>query len=185
MTEFDKHSRCIGGVVSTCKVCRKQYQLHNRDRDNVKRRLNYAKNPFKILARNIAYSASRKQQISDYARQYAKANREVLKEYHREYSVQWRNKNRGLVNAKAAEYRAAKLRQTPKWLTEEQKKTIIMIYQNCPAGYEVDHIIPLRHQEVKGLHVPWNLQYLKMQDNRSKGNRMKSIPKSDSQVPVA
>jgi hypothetical protein len=45
-------------------------------------------------------------------------------------------------------------------------------YANCPAGYEVDHIIPLKGRNVSGLHVLENLQYIPAELNRSKGNRV-------------
>lgn len=59
------------------------------------------------------------------------------------------------------------LLRTPKWA---DKKDIRRIYNNCPEGFHVDHIIPLRGKLVSGLHVSSNLQYLSAEDNLSKNN---------------
>ena len=45
------------------------------------------------------------------------------------------------------------------------------IYDNCPEGYEVDHIIPLTRG---GEHNENNLQYLLREDNRKKNNKLES-----------
>lgn len=45
------------------------------------------------------------------------------------------------------------------------------IYLNCPEGYQVDHIIPINNYNVCGLHVDWNLQYLKENLNIIKSNK--------------
>jgi len=71
----------------------------------------------------------------------------------------------------------AKYRQTllgrPMWnYTEEQSKEMRDWYENRPDGYEVDHIVPLKGEGVCGLHVPWNLQYLPMKENRRKKNHL-------------
>lgn len=71
-----------------------------------------------------------------------------------------------------ANRRAAKLLATPAWLTKEQKELTKSMYLNCPDGHHVDHIVPLQGENVSGLHVPWNLQWLPAQFNRAKGNRM-------------
>jgi len=84
----------------------------------------------------------------------------------------YRQNNKGVVNAKQARRRAAKLNATPAWLTSEQLAQIRWFYDNCPEGWEVDHIIPLQGENVCGLHVPWNLQHLPAPVNRSKGNRL-------------
>ena len=66
---------------------------------------------------------------------------------------------------------------TPKWLTPEQRKQIVDIYEHmrdCRAvtgeDYHVDHIVPLRGVNICGLHVPWNLQVLPAYVNMAKSN---------------
>lgn len=59
--------------------------------------------------------------------------------------------------------------RTPIWSDLELIKEF---YNNCPVGYEVDHILPLRGTEVSGLHIISNLQYLTIADNRAKLNKM-------------
>jgi len=66
---------------------------------------------------------------------------------------------------------------TPKWLTSEQKQQIVDIYEHmrdCRTvtgeDYHVDHIVPLRGDNICGLHVPWNLQVLPAYVNISKAN---------------
>ena len=70
-----------------------------------------------------------------------------------------------------AGYRKKRRFATPKWLTEEHKKELHHIYLNRPKGYHVDHIVPLQGANVSGLHVPWNLQYLTVEDNLRKHNK--------------
>lgn len=83
--------------------------------------------------------------------------------------------------AKTNEYeavrRASFLAALPAWLTADQRQEIRDIYDACSrrseeAGeqYQVDHIIPLNHPDVCGLHVPWNLQVLTARDNNRKNN---------------
>jgi 5-methylcytosine-specific restriction endonuclease McrA len=63
-------------------------------------------------------------------------------------------------------YRARKYSQTP---LDADLKLIKKIYENCPVGYEVDHIIPISRG---GHHHQDNLQYLTRSQNASKGNKL-------------
>ncbi len=70
-------------------------------------------------------------------------------------------KNKAGVNA----YRAKKRNATP---DDADMKLIREIYDHCPIGYEVDHIVPLSKG---GLHHQDNLQYLPGLENRKKSNK--------------
>jgi hypothetical protein len=82
---------------------------------------------------------------------------------------------RASLNAKRE---ATKLHATPKWLTGEQCREIEAIYilareKSIEIGIEhhVDHIVPLQGKNVRGLHVPWNLQILTESENCAKKNK--------------
>lgn len=58
---------------------------------------------------------------------------------------------------------------TPVWSQEQE---IAEIYREAKrTGKHVDHIVPLKHPLVSGLHVAANLQILTPIDNLRKGNR--------------
>ena len=76
---------------------------------------------------------------------------------------------RAFVTAKR---RAQKIQATPIWLTQLHWDEIAKVYESCPAGYHVDHIVPLNGKEVSGLHVPWNLQILPAEENLRKNNKL-------------
>lgn len=75
----------------------------------------------------------------------------------------------GYLNNSAAKYRADRLSATPPWADLQKIKEI---YDNCPDGYHVDHIYPLKAINSCGLHVENNLQYLPSIDNLRKGNKV-------------
>ena len=89
-------------------------------------------------------------------------------EKNRAKALQWQKDNPGKVKAKNAKRRAAKMQRTPIWADD---LVISMIYEDCPEGLHVDHIVPLQGKLVSGLHVAHNLQYLTPEENSSKGNK--------------
>jgi 5-methylcytosine-specific restriction endonuclease McrA len=65
-----------------------------------------------------------------------------------------------------ANYRAKLRGQTP---PHADLNAIREFYDNCPDGYEVDHIIPISKG---GLHILENLQYLTAIENKRKSNKL-------------
>jgi hypothetical protein len=91
----------------------------------------------------------------------------------------WKEKNPAKVTANIGKYRASKSSAMPKWLTSEHIAQIEAVYLQAKiytvvtgVPYHVDHIIPIRSDLVCGLHVPWNLQVLKGEDNMRKSNKL-------------
>lgn len=114
---------------------------------------------------NKQWRSKNKLRVKNYNSQYQKDNKDRVNELHRKWSKTEKGK---IVNrAKRAYRRALLLQATPSWVDRAALK---QIYAACPEGYHVDHIIPLDHPSVTGLHVPWNLQYLPASENDAKGN---------------
>jgi hypothetical protein len=94
----------------------------------------------------------------------------------REKAREWRAANPKHHLALTTAHKRAVKQRTPAWV---DMATIVDVYKKCPDGYQVDHIIPIRGSIVSGLHVPWNLQYLRAEENRRKSNHFdpnKTLP---------
>lgn len=91
----------------------------------------------------------------------------------RKTSKAYYERNKAKSFAKSAMYRARKLRAAPVWLTDEMKEEINLVYRQAKelGGCHVDHIVPLKGENVCGLHVPWNLQILTAKENLVKSNK--------------
>jgi hypothetical protein len=120
-------------------------------------------------------------------RRYYEANKELVKararnrsvELQREYRKAWKQNNPEYTQASSNARKRRARHATPSWLTPEHKLQIRELYlaarrltKDTGVKHVVDHIIPLRSNEVCGLHVPWNLQILTHIENSSKGNRL-------------
>ena len=166
--EFYKTAHTKTGLTSYCKACEKAAYEANpepiRKRSREVRRANkdaFSERDSKYYAKNVEVYVKR-------AKEWDKANPDKRKAITKSYG----KKNQKAKNGRTAHYRAKKIQATPIWLTEIDLAAMASMYENCPKGYHVDHIVPLRGDDVCGLHVPWNLQLLPGVENMSKGNKI-------------
>lgn len=85
----------------------------------------------------------------------------------------WRRRNPGLSSARAVASRIGPA--MPPWADQKAIEEIYAEAARLTAEtgftYSVDHIVPRKHPDVCGLHVPWNLRVIPLLDNIRKGNR--------------
>ena len=143
----------------------KAYHEDNKEKIKAYKEANKEKNK----ALNKAWREANKEKIKAYKKEKNKAYYEVNKEKMKANSRHYAKNNKGIINAISSKRRADKIRATPSWANLEKIKEI---YKNCPKGYHVDHIIPLRSEYVCGLHVENNLQYLTATENLQKSNNI-------------
>lgn len=96
----------------------------------------------------------------------------------RRQTSEWKRRNPDARCAMNAVYRARKRNQTIK-LTTEQNAAIREYYRRAKKltkatgiSHHVDHMVPLNHPLVCGLHVPWNMQILPDKLNVKKSNTL-------------
>ena len=86
----------------------------------------------------------------------------------------WAKEHPEIVNARNKLRHRRSIDATPLWV---DRIAFYNMYQDCPIGFHVDHIVPIKGitpegYSVSGLNVPWNLQYLTAKENMRKHNRM-------------
>lgn len=102
----------------------------------------------------------------------------MCKSCHSVRTSEYGRENIAWKRAQTAKRRAKKRNATPIWLSKENLSEIDDLFSKCHllseqtgVHYEVDHIIPISNKHVCGLHVPWNLAIIPMQENRAKSNK--------------
>ena len=145
-----------------------------------------ARNPEKAAANRRAWSARNREKCALYVRAWIArnpgkcgANKRAWKARNpgkdaaacRRYYV----KHRAELKARSAIRRARKHCATPIWAC---KQAILSVYAEAARltelrgiRHHVDHIIPLKHPLVCGLHVEFNLQPIPAVDNLKKRNK--------------
>lgn len=130
-----------------------------------------------LVCSNLAANRSKEKDRPKYYQSsltWARNNPSKTAEYQRASN----RRNPGRRNHLTANYRNAKAKRMPNWLSNDDLWVIEEAYtlaalRSTMTGivWHVDHIVPLRGKTVSGLHVPWNLQVIPGQENVRKGNR--------------
>ena len=134
---------------------------------------------------------NRREEVKDKKNEWYEANKEQVMdaaktrpiEVKREYQKTWKERNTTWVRADTKARRRKHREATPSWLTTKEKAEIRQLYQiaitmskTTGDQYVVDHIIPLRGEDVCGLHVPWNLRVITQEENLKKSNKILDTP---------
>ena len=156
------------GHRHVCKKCQYQAELSNPEAyKNRLIRMKRYRDSEQGRAKNKEYSQSTEGKISRKLanKRYIKTDIGYLNKYNT-----------------TAKRRAARLKRTPKWLTEDDLWIIREIYKLAADrtklhgfSWHVDHIVPLQGDNVSGLHTIYNLQVIPGVENSRKRNKFEVV----------
>lgn len=130
-------------------------------------------NPIKVQQHNKTQYERFAEKIKAAVRKYNAENADVVNAKKRAYQ-----KTHLHVYAKIkAKRKAAELKRTPAWLTEDDHWMMEQAYELAAlrtrvfgVPFQVDHVLPLQGKLVSGFHTPLNLQVIPAKLNRAKSN---------------
>lgn len=145
LSEFYPNVKMAQGVRGMCKLCCK--------------------------ADVILWQKNNSKRVSDKTAKWGKAHRDVTRAAARRYT----KNNLPKFAARNARRKAMKRQATPAWANKFFIEEIYDLAKRRTKAtgieWHVDHIVPLKHHLVQGLHCEANLQVIPAAQNNAKGNR--------------
>jgi len=203
-TEFYKCNKAKDKLQSSCKTCKKKF---NNTRNNPVtvdykvcnycnvnkhqsefRRNKTSSDGLRHECKSCKYEQDRKYRQENWdkiypkKRQYAIKNRDELNRKGRERYHSNLDKYRAISNF----YEQARRQSQPKWALDYKEEwdnlynKRIELEKETNNKYHIDHIIPVIHDKVCGLSVPWNYQVITEEENIRKSNKFDGTYDNDS-----
>jgi hypothetical protein len=130
-------------------------------------------------AKNKRYYAENAEKYREYAKKYRELNPNIGTTYRKTF----RENNPDKIKEYTKNRQNARNLAMPVWLNKTQRNLIKSYYiaakniqKQSGIKMDVDHIIPLRGNNVCGLHVPWNLRVISASENRGKHKKVIDFP---------
>jgi hypothetical protein len=169
-------------IIARTKVAHAKWAAEHREhlqqynREYGKRRKPRVRNIPIDKARGKKYHADNRKKRNAVSRAYHAANKESIAARHKK----WAQANPAICTERVRRRDARKLHATPAWAN---KQAILAIYAEAARlthetgiPHAVDHIYPLQHPLMCGLHCEANLQILTRSQNSAKHNKIPSNP---------
>ena len=158
------------GLAYCCKECSNekvsQWIRDNPSRHKANQSSFYQRTKATRAIYNQMYNSINKERKAENDKIWHEANKDHVRKRAKIYRAS--PKGRAIKNESTRRSRIPFENAVPAWA---DRQAILEFYANCPKGYHVDHIIPIKGKTVCGLHVIQNLQYLTASENARKTNR--------------
>lgn len=193
LEDFSKRKDTRDGLNYKCRACDSAYQAkrYEQKADHIKAKAKEwgAANQSRKRENNATWRAANVDKRREYNAQWYAANgdkaRAAMAEWHkqnaqhrREYNAEWRRANAGVAHALKAKRRAAQLNATPAWADYSLIRDLYAyarIMREAGVDCHVDHIVPLRGENVCGLHTAENLTVIPAVENLKKRNKFATV----------
>lgn len=158
----------------------RRYRERHPDRVKASNAAQYAKDPEAAKARVKQWRIENPEKTRLMLGAWRAANLEKVKAVRKKSVRRWRDKYPEKAAHYVRQYQMNKRKAMPAWA---DKKAILAFYEQArqltkETGimHHVDHILPINHPELCGLHVETNLQVLPGYENARKSNRLTALP---------